>query len=67
MCSEITVKQSGESMHVVNIEVEERKGCSGKDLQRRRVLSLKAWSAIYPALPAVDIINLVTKRLQRLS
>jgi len=25
----------------VNIKVEERKGCSGKDLQRRKVLSLE--------------------------
>ena len=28
-------------IHIVNKEVEERKGCSGKDLQRRKVLSLE--------------------------
>jgi len=28
-------------IHIVNISVEERKGCSGKDLQRRKVLSLE--------------------------
>jgi len=28
-------------IHIVNIKVEERKGCSGKDLQRRKVLSLE--------------------------
>jgi len=39
ICSEITVTVRG--IHVVNILVEERKGCSGKDLQRRKVLSLE--------------------------
>jgi len=28
-------------IHIVNISVEKRKGCSGKDLQRRKVLSLE--------------------------
>ena len=32
-------------IHVVNIKVEERKGCSGQDLQRRKVLSLERKSA----------------------
>jgi len=33
-------KQSG-GVHVVNREEEERKGCGGKDLQKREVLSLE--------------------------
>ena len=32
-------------IHVVNIKVEERKDCSGKELQRRKVLSLERKSA----------------------
>jgi len=36
--SEITVTVRG--IHVLNPE-EERKGCSGKDLQKRKVLSLE--------------------------
>jgi len=36
------IKQSGESMgiHVVSLEIE-KEGCGGKDLQKRKVLSLE--------------------------
>jgi len=41
MCSEITKKQS-RGIHVVSIEEEKgRAACSGKDLQKRKVLSLE--------------------------